>query len=250
MADLHDNILKCLIDNGYFASWKEDVLVIIIELCNKTLPLICKLGTRFPYEFPTISLSNAALDQLPSIPHQYRDKSLCLFDRSVAIPNINHPCEIVLDCIRKAEAILKEGMEETNQQDFIDEFLAYWGNKHKHQVQMFVDELDVCKKIILLGDGKEGIIVEADDDAQEHLAEYALKNKPDKRVQGLLIPLDVGDITFIPHDDLEIIDSCSFSGYLRISAFSKFLKCRHTITKCTFQHTPAHSIRFVVSIRF
>lgn len=206
MADLHDDILKCLVDNGYLASWEEDILVILIELCNKKLPLFCKLGTHFPYELPTIYLSNAALDQLPSIPHKYRDKSLCLFDSSVAFPNINHPCEIVLDCVRKAEAILKEGMEGTNQQDFIDEFLAYWGNKHKTQVQMFVDGLDVCKKLILLGDGKEGVIVDADDDTQEHLAEFALKNKPNKRVQGLLIPLNIADITSIPHDDLEIID--------------------------------------------
>ena len=63
--------------------------------------------------------------EFPFIPHVDVQGKICLFDTEGILidPNL---CGIILQSIRRAKEIIREGLAGTNKADFIDEFDSYW----------------------------------------------------------------------------------------------------------------------------
>lgn len=103
-----------------------------IEIYNRvyTFLLFVLFKKDFPFSLPKILTYKIYIDRLGYIPHlDFKSNvfaGICTFDENSNITNIKAPGELVYECIKSAEKILKDGFESKNQNDFKDEFLAYW----------------------------------------------------------------------------------------------------------------------------
>jgi len=113
--------------NGCIEKWEVEVEVVAAN----NLEVLC-LEVQIPYDFPLslprIYLQGEDRERLFPLPHVDASGFICTFDSATTTPNPNAPSEIVLKCIQQATRIIETGIEGTNQSDFDNEFLAYWGD--------------------------------------------------------------------------------------------------------------------------
>ena len=199
-----DKVIEALTSHGYSAEKDKEDIRISISINGIDVQLICKLGKFFPYEFPEVSLSAESWKKLPTMPHKYVGGSICTFDKSIAIPNINKPVELVVEVVEKAIRILEEGSIGKNKLDYMDEFLAYWDVNCHDSAQLFIENLTECKKLYWLRDGKRSIISDSYEKAHT-LFERALGKEPKQIIKGLLVPTIGSNLELIPKTDVDIL---------------------------------------------
>lgn len=121
--------------SGY--SPKVDVWEIDTEISinNKPLYLLLHISfeKQFPQDFPKIYLSIDTYEKTKYIPHVDNDRFVCTFDSEIASTNVNEPAGIVLECIKRAKKIIHDGLIGVNNNDFEDEFAAYWEGKYDNE---------------------------------------------------------------------------------------------------------------------
>lgn len=190
--------------NGYKTEIENDQIKISVMIENINLILRCVLSRFFPYEIPQIFIDEESKKTLPKIPHLHTDGSVCVFDESRVIPNFNVPEKLLLDTIVSAVSVIKDGIQEKNKHDFMDEFLAYWSTKGILDAQMFVEELDVAQSIYWCSKKRDIIIAENCDRLKE--ISYAIDGKEvEKYHKGILIPIEGSCIEAIPKTDIDIV---------------------------------------------
>lgn len=124
-AYLEDNKLECL----YIENPDGDYLFVDIDAKGDTIRLKCTFPISFPYNFPKIYILKEFYKKYKPLPHITdlgEDNFICTFDSNVVFPNFNKPKEVTLECIRKAEQIIIDGIEGINNDDFKSELLFYW----------------------------------------------------------------------------------------------------------------------------
>lgn len=128
-AQLKD-IQKYLEKNGYGCVYVDnpggDFLFIDIYIKGKVIRLRCTFPIAFPYEFPQISILEEFYNKYYPLPHIGYKGHICTFDNNKVFPNNDKPKEVTLETIKQAEAILTEGIEGINKDDFKEEISAYW----------------------------------------------------------------------------------------------------------------------------
>ena len=190
--------------NGYRAEIENNQIKISVIIENINIILRCVLSRFFPYEIPQIFIDTESKKALPKIPHLHTDGSVCVFDESKVIPNFNVPEMLLLDTIAAAVCVIRNGIQEKNRHDFMDEFLAYWSTKGILDAQMFVGELGVAKSIYWYSKKRDIIIAENSDRLKE--ISYAIDGKEiEKYHKGILIPIEGSCIETIPKTDTDIV---------------------------------------------
>ncbi|MCQ4924953.1 ThiF family adenylyltransferase [Tissierella carlieri] len=116
-------------------------LFIDIVVSGYEFRLKCIFPKAFPYVFPKIYVLNAFLKELPFLPHvQYANEelsSVCTFDSNISFPNAQKPNEVVLECIKRTEEIIKDGINKENIEDFSDEFGSYWTSFNAFNIKCY-----------------------------------------------------------------------------------------------------------------
>ncbi len=130
MEDQLNWYVEYLNANGYSDCWKCNGRIYVRAQIESTeIVLKCDIETPFPYEFPQIYVDGESADVIRGIPHQFTDKTICLYDNGEAIANFFEPQNLLLEAIRKAEKIIYDGLNGNNKYDFVKEFTAYWNSK-------------------------------------------------------------------------------------------------------------------------
>lgn len=204
MEDLLKEIVSNINNNGDKAEQKDGNIIVKTVINDISIQMTCKLGTYFPYEFPTVFLSQDTWAKLPSMPHKYTDGSICTYDKSVSIPNFNEPVLLVQSIISKAKEVIELGIKGTNKEDYIDEFLGYWTTKSHKSAQAFIKECYKTQELFWVKDDSRSIIADSVDRA-ESIFNAALGKKPGKFMKGLLVPIRSTTDINIPKTDLEFL---------------------------------------------
>ncbi|HBE8719200.1 TPA: ThiF family adenylyltransferase [Clostridioides difficile] len=110
----------------YIDSPKGDYLFIDIYINEEVIRLKLIFPSYFPYEFPKAYILKEFYNLYQPLPHINLDGHICTFDNNKVFPNSDKPKEVTLEVVRQAENVLIEGINGINNDDFEDEFLAYW----------------------------------------------------------------------------------------------------------------------------
>lgn len=204
MEDLLKEIVSSLNNNGDKAEQKDGNIIVETVINDIAIQMTCKLGSYFPYEFPTVFLSQDTWAKLPSMPHKYTDGSICTYDKSVSIPNFNKPVLLVQSVINKAKEVIKFGIEGTNKEDYIDEFLEYWITKSHENAQAFIQECSKTQELFWVKDDSRSIIADSVDRANS-IFNAALGKEPKEFMKGLLVPIRSTNDISIPKTDTEFL---------------------------------------------
>jgi hypothetical protein len=106
-----------------------DFLFIDINVKGEDIRLKCTFPPSFPYTFPKIYILEEFYRDYKPLPHiqQFdRDGFICTFDTNIVFPNYYMPKEVTLECVKKAQEIILDGIDGKNHEDFKSEFIAYW----------------------------------------------------------------------------------------------------------------------------
>lgn len=201
MEDLHDRVIQFLVSQGYKAEALLDSdteFSVALSIDGIDITIECDLPEFFPYEFPIVKLSEESIPKCVGIPHILTDNSLCLFNSADAFPNFLNPEQLVLSTVKKAEAILHEGISRENQEDFEIEVLEYWNKDQLFSMHLFSDlESDVSRLFILKTEDNTYIATRSKKDTTALFRRIKYKASPDDFEYGLYIPLSKG---FFAHE--------------------------------------------------
>ena len=222
MEDLLNEVLNYLIGKGLACVIEDGRIKIRNNISGKDVLLYCQLDKHFPYTLPKIYIDNESKKIFAPIPHLNTDNSVCVYDKSVVIPNFNRPLELIYDTIKDAIEVLRKGIDRENKDDFIDEFVAYWHSQTSIIAESFIDTMEVAKKIYWCTFRDKKIII-ADSKVRLREINCALFNKEYEIREGLLIPILLEKFKKIPQKDVEIIEMVeSASEYSK--QYSDFLQ--------------------------
>lgn len=126
MEDLVNILNRELQDLNLKVCNGEERLMVSGNIKMREIHLFCDLPEAFPYVFPRIYISEGLKKDLFKTPHINMDLSMCLFDEEMDIPNFNEPEALIEQTIRKAYHVLEKIIENSNQEDILEEFNAYW----------------------------------------------------------------------------------------------------------------------------
>ncbi|MFA6572189.1 MAG: E2/UBC family protein, partial [Bacteroidota bacterium] len=86
--------------------------------------------SSFPLDFPKIYLSPLSYEKAKYLPHIDSNRFVCTFDPEICSTNISEPLGIVIECLKRAKKIIQQGILNTNQNEYDEEFIAYWEDKY------------------------------------------------------------------------------------------------------------------------
>lgn len=117
-------------ESVYVKNPEGDYLFVDIVVKGEEIRLKCTFPISFPYTFPEIYILKEFYKKYKPIPHiqdfRSKDGYICIFDSNTSYPNFNMLREVTLECIKKAQQIILDGIEKNNIEDFRNEFLSYW----------------------------------------------------------------------------------------------------------------------------
>lgn len=105
--------------------WRE-VWEVELQQSDTPLRVLLAIPFTFPDDFPVVYLPTDVAQATGYIPHLSRNRLLCTFDASTAIPNADYPEDIVFAVLERARTEYYAGVEGRNSDDFADETEAYW----------------------------------------------------------------------------------------------------------------------------
>lgn len=132
-----------LVKQGYPAEkLGQDSLTIKLDVCDKSLDVICRFPQYFPYVFPEIRLTEESFKTCVGFPHMIEGGIICLYNSADAKPNFLNPEGLLVAAIKKAEKILSDGFICDNDVEREKEFLEYWNKKTTIEIRAFLDFSD------------------------------------------------------------------------------------------------------------
>lgn len=84
------------------------------------------LNPDFPLSFPNIYVNNEDYSRIKYIPHVDENRLICTFDIETSRTVPEHPGELLYHCLYRSKKILEDGLKGLNNDDYLEEFLAYW----------------------------------------------------------------------------------------------------------------------------
>lgn len=124
------------------------------------------LPPEFPQTLPEVYIDRASLPR--RVPHVEKTGKVCIAPTTGVLLDARNPRGIVRDAIERARNVLVDGLSGANQDDFIEEFLAYWNADLEEGMASICDPSGVSRSAHLLwlvrpGDAKDRMTLVADD---------------------------------------------------------------------------------------
>lgn len=217
-------------DTDYPTNIRNDsfyVYKIKIEVLNKPLTLLVAIPTLFPDRLPKIYLSLKDYSNLPLLPHIDKDREICTRDHEVVFINEHKIEESVLEFIQIAINNIQQGINKENQQDVLDEFLAYWNPEAtwcaltlfspSQKIERF--QLFTLKSPVL---ETKYVIAKNQDEAETWLKPLKLEFSNEKIFNVLYLPLNKSFTLPFPTKNRDIYEIIKKNGDIYIQAFDNF----------------------------
>lgn len=157
---MHEKILKYLIENGIDCSYDEETesIRISVNIDDICLNLMMRFPQYYPYVFPDILLADS---KGIHVPHRYTDNKLCLYDTNEVAPSPEKYLQEALDCVKRAEKLLKDSKKENNLIDYNEESVSYWNTKAEGRVD-FLATLGPASRIMSIYETIDNYYIMAD----------------------------------------------------------------------------------------
>lgn len=126
---------RCYADN-----WELSTEIDVDDV-RHDIELYIGIPVEFPYTLPDFYFQSLEFGYLPHL--ESKNGKLCLYEDGSAF-SIDNPVDIILESIRKAKELIKEGAAKTNFVDFLQEIDSYWTREYN-------GEPDTKDSIILYG---------------------------------------------------------------------------------------------------
>jgi len=123
--------------------WKIETEIFLPSGEITSVNLFLALPEDFPLTLPKVFLSKADYERTKYIPHVNMEFFVCAFDEENIQLNPDSPGRIADECIRRAKKIIEDGLWGRNDNDFDDEFIAYWTDKYDAK-----DKLEKCLSLL------------------------------------------------------------------------------------------------------
>ena len=189
----------------------------IIE--NHDISFTCKLSECFPYDLPTVYISEESYQCIAPLPHVGCDLSICTFDRTVCTPNFLYPVQIVVDSFCQARTTISEGITKANCEDFFDEVDAYWQMDCSYCAKSIVTPSDIVKVVPLYWGKNTVYLADTKEKLDVFLANVGIKKRYQKDYcDCIYLPLTIKIYPPFPKSNIELFqllrsDSMVFEKY-------------------------------------
>lgn len=134
-----DSIPK--VGRSYADNWKLSTEIGVGDV-RHDIDLYIGFPIEFPYSRPDFYFQSLEFGYLPHA--ESKNGKLCLDEDGSAF-SIDNPVGIILESLRKAKILIKEGVAKTNVADYHDEIESYWTREYN-------DEPDTIDNIIFYGE--------------------------------------------------------------------------------------------------
>lgn len=115
----------------------------------KKVTIIIRLPFNFPDILPKVFVEREAFEIIYPIPHLDSQRVLCTYDENEVFPNADNPEGVIKEVIERARTILERGIKKLNQDDYADEFSAYWDLDTKNDYYSIVSPGEKPESICL-----------------------------------------------------------------------------------------------------
>lgn len=124
--DLANDIRTALRAEGYAVEDGDEIRLSVQLEDGGQVELLLVPPSGFPYELPEFKLTGESLATYGELPHVGPTGLVCAFDRETNRPNPENAAGQVLEVLERTKEILSAGIRGENEEDYLDEFLAYW----------------------------------------------------------------------------------------------------------------------------
>src|SRR5665648_355976 len=166
--DQRKAIIEAVNQEGYYCYYiKTENHSKIFQIYDEVsdLRLKCELTPQFPFEFPKMYLFQEFAEKHLPLPHISYDNFVCTYDSNTAFPNFDNPAGVVASSAKQAFETILKGINKENEDDFVDEFTAYWDRKGMAYFHLLYNPGDSAKllhsysgegsKLYVISDSKE-----------------------------------------------------------------------------------------------
>ncbi len=130
---------------------KYEFFKIQIKKNAPPLTFIIALPNHFPDEFPKIFLSKKNYLSIGQIPHIDKNRFICTKEPNTAVLNDKIPDDALDELIKIAIEIINKGIKKENNDDFTEEFLAYWNDQTDYKfLSLFKPHSDIAMEKVIL----------------------------------------------------------------------------------------------------
>ncbi len=177
------------------AAFEGEILIAGQEV---TLRLV--LDAAFPLTLPRFFL--CPWNVLGFIPHVDQRGFICYADPEGLVIDRQRPLQVVEEAFERVVGVLTSGVTGQNQEDFIDEFDAYWGKlPGRLSARSMIEPSDVVSQVVVVFDKEQQLCIagstgdiSAYHNGKQMGQSLTLQN-------GLYLPLEPGILLIPPHPD-------------------------------------------------
>ncbi|MEM9921925.1 MAG: ThiF family adenylyltransferase [Bacteroidota bacterium] len=167
------------------------ILACQFQVEDHKVPINICVPKKFPYHLPKFLLPK--YDHLGFLPHIEPNGSICYLEKESIFINIDKPEVVFQASAELAIQTLKDGLDGTNQEDFREEFNAFWnGNKFMQPIPFLslIEIKDAPQKIQILKDNQKGIVFNYGENIAIRKKHFFKQSSPSQK-SGLYIPLEL-----------------------------------------------------------
>lgn len=169
------------------------------------ISLICRLSDCFPFELPTVFISEESYNCIAPLPHVSSDLSICTFDRTICIPNFLFPVQIILDSFCQARTTIYQGITKENSQDFFSEIEAYWNIECDYLAESIVSPTGTIKSVQLYCGKNILYLADSKKELDLFLSNIGIKKRFQKYYYDCLyLPLSIKIYPPFPKSNIEL----------------------------------------------
>lgn len=211
------------IDDNSWIVWKINT-----EKAEYSFNLLIAIPNTFPDYLPKIYLSKKDYEKVCPIPHVDVNRFICTRDENVVFFDDDKAEEALEELINIAvDDILIKGIKKENEEDFIEEFLAYWNNESKFTfLSIFTPNEKIERlKVVTLSKkflGCDNLVAQTIEKAEKWLSPFLVKIDKESTFNALYIPFDSPPNNLFPRSNNEILRIIQSSCKSHISTISRF----------------------------
>lgn len=176
-----------------------------VYILGTNISVCVGVSESFPCKEPSFFLLNP--NDFEALPHVEENGLICYTNDDNLVLDIDNPVGIIKDCFDLAKQTLIDSLTKKNQDDFYNEYEAYW-RRFKNCLSVFTN-IEISSKVSLLKYAKIKnaetffAVTDQTDRLNTYQRFFGSKEAP-QFVNGIYIPLLLGSKIFIPKGDLQI----------------------------------------------
>lgn len=173
---------------------------ILVDGQEVTLQIL--LDPSFPLTLPRFHLK--PWDALGFIPHIDLNGFICFADPEGLIVDRRRPVDVIKDSLQRVIQLLTDGVRGKNEQDFVNEFEAYWSRFKEHEIvySTLEDGDQACRVVVASADGRPTYVSRNEQEIHQFLS--GSPSGPLVIHSALYLPLQPGTIILPPRPDRDL----------------------------------------------